>query len=46
MTTGTVVVDPDTMLFSNGGAPVRLTWSLADGVLLIDGQPFVRAPSG
>lgn len=43
--TGTVVVDRDTLLFSNGGAPVRLTWSLANGVLLLDGQIYVRAPS-
>lgn len=41
---GTVVVDHTTIWFSNGGAPVSSTWSLSDGVLLLDGKRFVRAP--
>lgn len=40
---GTVVVDDTTILFSNGGAPVRSTWSVSDGVLFLDGQRYVRA---
>ena len=43
MNAGTVVVDGTTMLLSNGGAPIRATWSLANGVLLLDGQIYVRA---
>jgi hypothetical protein len=29
--------------FSNGGAPVTSTWSLSNGVLLLDGQTYVHA---
>ena len=44
MNAGTVVVDQTTIWFSNGGAPVRFTWSVSDDVLLLDGRRFVRAP--
>jgi hypothetical protein len=39
-----VVVDHTTIWFSNGGAPVRSTWTVSDDVLLLDGERFVRAP--
>ena len=41
--TGTVEVDDTTMTFSNGGAPVTSSWSLADDRLLLDGAGYVRA---
>ena len=44
MNAGTAVVDDTTIWFSNGGAPVRFTWTVSDGVLLLDGKRFVRAP--
>ncbi len=44
MNAGTVIVDHTTIWFSNGGAPVRSTWTVSDGVLLLDGKRFVRAP--
>lgn len=52
-TVGTVAVDGGDSLppgggaitFSNGGAPVTSTWSLSNGVLLLDGQRYVRPGS-
>ena len=41
-TTGTVVVDGSSITFSNGGAPVTATWSVSNGVLLLDGQRYAR----
>ena len=41
--TGTVEVDDTTMTFSNGGAPVTSSWSLAGDQLLLDGAGYVRA---
>jgi hypothetical protein len=32
-----------TITFSNGGAPVTATWSLSNGLLLLDGQTYVHA---
>ena len=43
---GTVVVDDATITFSNGGVPVTSTWSLANGVLLLDGQRYGRVADG
>jgi hypothetical protein len=40
---GSVVVDDASITFSNGGAPVTATWSLFNGLLLIDGAGYVRA---
>jgi hypothetical protein len=40
---GSVVVDDDSITFSNGGAPITATWSLSNGLLLIDGDGYVRA---
>ena len=39
---GTVVVVDDRITFSNGGAPVTMTWSTTDGELVLDGQRYVR----
>jgi hypothetical protein len=39
---GTVDVDGADITFSNGGAPVTSTWSLSNGVLLLDGQTYAR----
>ena len=41
--TGTVAADGDTLTFSNAGAPVSATWSLAGDVLVLDGGRYVRA---
>ena len=40
---GTVAVDGTAITFSNGGAPVTTSWSVSNGVLLLDGQRYVRA---
>ena len=40
---GSFVVDDTTITFSNGGAPVTSTWSLAAGTLVLDGQRYRRA---
>ena len=39
---GTVVVVGAQITFSNGGAPVTMTWSTADRELVLDGQRYVR----
>lgn len=39
---GTVAVDGADITFSNGGAPVTASWSVSDGVLLLDDQRYVR----
>jgi hypothetical protein len=41
--TGTVVVTATTMTFSNGGVPVTSTWSVSDGLLVLDGTVYERA---
>jgi hypothetical protein len=41
--TGTVFVAGSSITFSNGGAPVTATWSMDDGVLVLDGQRYLRA---
>lgn len=43
MNTGTVLVAGRDITFSNGGAPVTATWSLSDGLLVLDGQTYVHA---
>ncbi|MDT7579921.1 MAG: hypothetical protein QOK35_1185 [Pseudonocardiales bacterium] len=51
MNTGTVVVaggdspSPGSgdITFSNGGAPITATWSLSNGLLVLDGQTYVHA---
>ena len=40
---GTAFVAGDAITFSNGGAPVTVTWSTANGQLLLDGQRYERA---
>ena len=42
-TTGTVEVEGTSITFSNGGAPVTSTWSVSNGLLLLDGQTYARA---
>jgi hypothetical protein len=41
--TGTVFVAGHAITFSNGGAPVTMTWSLSGGTLVLDGDTYVRA---
>jgi hypothetical protein len=41
--TGTVMVAGSAITFSNGGAPITVTWSLSDGLLVLDGQTYVHA---
>jgi hypothetical protein len=40
--TGTVMVAGSAITFSNGGAPITATWSVSDGLLLLDGQSYAR----
>jgi len=40
---GTVFVAGTAITFSNGGAPITATWSLANGLLLLDQQSYMRA---
>ena len=40
--TGTVRVDAATITFSNAGAPVTETWSVARDVLVLDGHRYLR----
>jgi hypothetical protein len=42
-TAGTVEVEGASITFSNGGAPVTSTWSVSNGLLLLDGQTYARA---
>ena len=42
MNTGTAVVAGSDITFSHGGAPITSTWSVSDGVLLLDGQSYAR----
>jgi hypothetical protein len=41
--TGRLVVDDTTITFSNGGAPVTVTWSSSEGRLVLDGDGYVRS---
>jgi hypothetical protein len=41
--TGTVIVRPGTITFSNNGSPVTSRWSISGGLLYLDGFSYVRA---
>lgn len=43
MNSGTVVVDEAIIWFSNGGAPVRQSWSVSGDVLQLGAERFLRA---
>ena len=40
--TGTIFIAGPAITFSNGGAPITATWSLADGRLVLDGEEYLR----
>jgi hypothetical protein len=40
---GMILVAGNDLTFSNGGAPITVHWSTADGQLLLDGDRYVRA---